>query len=254
MILMQLNAISKAFGADNILSNIKLEVKELDRIAIVGRNGSGKSTLLKIMAGVLSYDSGELIKPKDLSIGYLSQQMEIDSGKTIWNELLSVFDALQKQEIELRHIEKQLENASSFSSEEYEKLLSDYDQLQQAFQTGGGYTYESEVKSVLTGLNFHSFDYDTEISELSGGQKTRLALGKLLLQKPKLLILDEPTNHLDIATLSWLESYLNSYPGAVVIVSHDRYFLDKTVSIVYEISRHKTKKYHGSYSKFLEQK
>jgi len=254
MILMQLNAISKAFGADNILSNIKLEVKELDRIAIVGRNGSGKSTLLKIMAGVLSYDSGELIKPKDLSLGYLSQQMEIDSGKTIWNELLSVFDALQKQEIELRHIEKQLENASSFSSEEYEKLLSDYDQLQQAFQTGGGYTYESEVKSVLTGLNFHSFDYDTEISELSGGQKTRLALGKLLLQKPQLLILDEPTNHLDIATLSWLESYLNSYPGAVVIVSHDRYFLDKTVSIVYEISRHKTKKYHGSYSKFLEQK
>lgn len=254
MILMQLNGLSKSFGVDNILSNIKIEIKELDRIAIVGRNGAGKSTLLKIMAGELSHDEGDLIKPKDLTFGYLSQHMTLESGKTIWNELLTVFDALRNQEKELRSIEKKLENATDYSSEAYEKLLSDYDRLQQAFQTGGGYTYESDIKSVLNGLNFRDFDYDTQISALSGGQKTRLALGKLLLQKPQLLILDEPTNHLDIDTLTWLESYLTGYPGAVVIVSHDRYFLDKTVSIVYEISRHKTKKYHGSYSKFLEQK
>ncbi|WP_405099274.1 ABC-F family ATP-binding cassette domain-containing protein [Oceanobacillus sp. FSL H7-0719] len=254
MILMQLNALSKSFGADNILSNIKIEIRDLDRIAIVGRNGAGKSTLLKIMAGELTYDDGELIKPKDLTIGYLSQHMSLESGKTIWNELITVFDSLRKQEENLRNIEKQLESATDYASPAYEKLLADYDRLQQAFQTGGGYTYEAEIKSVLNGLNFQDYDYDTEISELSGGQKTRLALGKLLLQKPQLLILDEPTNHLDIETLSWLESYLKGYPGAVVIVSHDRYFLDKTVSIVYEIARHKTKKYHGTYSKFLEQK
>lgn len=254
MILMQLNGLSKSFGVDNILSNIKIEIKELDRIAIVGRNGAGKSTLLKIMAEELSHDEGDLIKPKDLTFGYLSQHMTLESGKTIWNELLTVFDTLRNQEKELRSIEKKLENATDYSSEAYEKLLSDYDRLQQAFQTGGGYTYESDIKSVLNGLNFQDYDYDTKISALSGGQKTRLALGKLLLQKPQLLILDEPTNHLDIDTLTWLESYLTGYPGAVVIVSHDRYFLDKTVSIVYEISRHKTKKYHGSYSKFLEQK
>lgn len=254
MILMQLNGLSKSFGVDNILSNIKIEIKELDRIAIVGRNGAGKSTLLKIMAGELSHDEGDLIKPKDLTFGYLSQHMTLESGKTIWNELLTVFDTLRNQEKELRSIEKNLENATDYSSEAYEKLLSDYDRLQQAFQTGGGYTYESDIKSVLNGLNFQDYDYDTKISALSGGQKTRLALGKLLLQKAQLLILDEPTNHLDIDTLTWLESYLTGYPGAVVIVSHDRYFLDKTVSIVYEISRHKTKKYHGSYSKFLEQK
>ncbi|MFD1851564.1 ABC-F family ATP-binding cassette domain-containing protein [Oceanobacillus bengalensis] len=254
MILMQLNGISKSFGAEEILSNIKIEVKDNDRIAIVGRNGAGKSTLLKIMASELSYDDGEFIKPKDVTVGYLSQHMALESQRTIWDEMLEVFEPLRKQEYELRKLEKQMENATNFTSPEYEKLLTDYDKKQHAFQTNGGYTYESDIKSVLTGLHFHKYDYETPITDLSGGQKTRLSLGKLLLQKPQLLILDEPTNHLDIETLSWLENYLGSYPGAVVIVSHDRYFLDKTVSIVYEISRHKTKKYHGSYSKYLEQK
>ncbi|WP_156291093.1 ABC-F family ATP-binding cassette domain-containing protein [Oceanobacillus salinisoli] len=254
MILMQINGLSKSFGAEEILSNIKLEIKENDRIAIVGRNGAGKSTLLKIMAGELSYDEGELIKPKDVTLGYLSQHMSLESGKTIWDEMLEVFHPLLEQEIELRELEKKMEKSTNLSGGAYEKLLNDYARLQVQFQTNGGYTYESDIKAVLTGLNFHNFDYGTPIADLSGGQKTRLALGKLLLQKPQLLILDEPTNHLDIETLSWLEGYLASYPGAVVIVSHDRYFLDKTVSIVYEISRHKTKKYHGSYSKYLEQK
>lgn len=245
---MQLNGLSKSFGAEEILANIKIEIKDNDRIAIVGRNGAGKSTLLKIMAGELSYDDGELFKPKDLTFGYLSQHMSLESGKTIWDEMLEVFQHLIKQEAQLRKLERQMEQATD------EKLLQEYDTLQHAFQAGGGYMYEADIKAVLTGLNFHNYDYETPISELSGGQKTRLALGKLLLTKPQLLILDEPTNHLDIDTLGWLENYLISYPGAVVIVSHDRYFLDKTVSIVYEISRHKTKKYHGSYSKFLDQK
>lgn len=254
MILMQMNGLSKAFGADEILSNIKMEVKDNDRIAIVGRNGAGKSTLLKIMAGELSYDDGELFQPKVLTIGYLSQHMSLESNQTIWDEMLAVFTELRKQEEELRLLEKQMEQTTNHSTDSYEKLLDQYDKLQQVFQRNGGYTYEADIKAVLTGLDFHHFDYQTPIETLSGGQKTRLALGKLLLKKPQLLILDEPTNHLDIDTLNWLENYLISYPGAIVIVSHDRYFLDKTVSIVYEISRHKTKKYHGTYSKFLEQK
>ncbi|MFC4559368.1 ABC-F family ATP-binding cassette domain-containing protein [Virgibacillus kekensis] len=254
MIIMQLNGVSKSFGADEILSNVKLEIKENDRIAIVGRNGAGKSTLLKIMAGEYSYDEGDLIKPKDLTTGYLSQHTGLESDKTIWNEMVEVFRDLVKQEQELRGLEKEMEQAATLSEKKYEQLLVDYDRKQQAFDAGGGYRYEADIKAVLTGLHFHDYDYDTPINELSGGQKTRLALGKLLLKKPDLLILDEPTNHLDIDTLSWLENYLAGYPGAVTIVSHDRYFLDKTVSIVYEISRHKTKKYHGSYSKFLEQK
>ena len=254
MILMQLNGISKSFGAEEILSNIKIEIKDKDRIAIVGRNGAGKSTLLKIMAQELSYDEGEFFQPKDLTFGYLSQHMTLESGKTIWDEMLEVFSHLKSLEKQLRALEKEMEKACELSGEEYDKVLKEYDKLQLAYQTDGGYTYESDIRAVLSGLNFESFDYDTPIAELSGGQKTRLALGKLLLQKPQLLILDEPTNHLDIDTLSWLENYLVSYPGAIVIVSHDRYFLDKTVSIVYEISRHKTRKYHGSYSKYLEQK
>ncbi|WP_087974566.1 ABC-F family ATP-binding cassette domain-containing protein [Oceanobacillus rekensis] len=254
MILMQLNGISKSFGAEEILANIKIEIKDNDRVAIVGRNGAGKSTLLKIMAGELSYDEGDFFKPKELTFGYLSQHMTLESGKTIWDEMIDVFAQLKLQEKQLRALEKDMENASNLAGEEYEKLLKDYDKLQLAYQSGGGYTYESDIKSVLTGLNFADYDYNKPIMELSGGQKTRLALGKLLLQKPKLLILDEPTNHLDIDTLSWLENYLVSYPGAIVIVSHDRYFLDKTVTIVYEIARHKTRKYHGSYSKYLEQK
>ncbi|WP_042225416.1 ABC-F family ATP-binding cassette domain-containing protein [Oceanobacillus manasiensis] len=254
MILMQVNGISKAFGAEEILSNIKLEVKENDRIALVGRNGAGKSTLLKIMAGELTYDRGELFKPKDLTIGYLSQHTALDSNLTIWDEMLSVFSELVNKEKEIRKLEQKMADSATLSETAYEKVLHDYDQLQQIYQQSGGYTYEADIKAVLTGLHFQDYDYNTPITELSGGQKTRLALGKLLLTKPQLLILDEPTNHLDIDTLGWLENYLVSYPGAVLIVSHDRYFLDKTVSIEYEISRHKTKKYHGSYSKYLDQK
>lgn len=254
MILMQLNGISKAFGAEEILSNIKMEIKDNERIAIVGRNGAGKSTLLKIMAGELSYDTGDFFKPKDLTFGYLSQHMSLESGKTIWKEMLDVFAPLLAMETKLRELESQMADATKLDQNAYQQLLEKYDKLTHEYQSKGGYTYQAEIKSVLNGLSFGDYDYNTQITDLSGGQKTRLTLGKLLLQKPQLLILDEPTNHLDIDTLTWLENYLVNYPGAIVIVSHDRYFLDKTVSIVYEISRHHSKKYHGTYSDYLAQK
>ncbi|MED3548833.1 ABC-F family ATP-binding cassette domain-containing protein [Cytobacillus praedii] len=255
MILLQVNQLMKNFGADPILSNIKLEVQTRDRIALVGRNGAGKSTLLKIIAGQMSYDSGEIIKPKDVKIGYLAQNTGLESDQSIWNEMLTVFAHFQTQEKELRRLEERMSDPEAMENQqEYERILSEYDKRQVQFKEEGGYQYESDIRSVLHGLNFHSFSYDTKVSTLSGGQKTRLALGKLLLTKPDILILDEPTNHLDIDTLTWLEQYLQSYDGAILIVSHDRYFLDKVVTQVYELSRLQIRKYTGNYSAYLDQK
>lgn len=255
MIYLQVNGLTKRYGAELILSNIKLEVKEKDRIAIVGRNGAGKSTLLKIIAGELSFDEGEIHKPKDITIGYLAQQMDFDSSETIWDEMLKIFHDLLQQEKKIRTLEKKMGDPNVLKNQqEYDDLLHQYDQLQEAFTQAGGYLYESEIKAVLHGLDFPEEVWDKKVHTLSGGQKTRLSLGKLLLSKPDLLLLDEPTNHLDIHTLTWLEAYLMNYPGAVVIVSHDRYFLDKTVQLVYEISRTKSQKYYGNYSDYLIQK
>ena len=255
MILLQINKLEKNFGADTILSNIKLEVQTRDRIALVGRNGAGKSTLLKIIAGQLSYDAGEMIKPKEVEIGYLAQNTGLESERSIWDEMLTVFKHLQNQERELRSLELKMADPDLLANKkEYERILADYDRLQLQFKEQGGYQYESDIRSILHGLSFQTFSYDTKISTLSGGQKTRLALGKLLLTKPDILILDEPTNHLDIETLSWLEQYLQGYNGAILIVSHDRYFLDKVVTQVNELSRRQIKKYHGNYSAYLEQK
>lgn len=255
MILMQVNQITKRYGAELILSNIKLEVQTNDRIAIVGRNGAGKSTLLKIMAEHLPYDEGTIYKPKDVSVGYLAQDTGLESSRSIWEEMLSVFQELIDQEKELRSMEAKMGDSDLLGDETaYQSLLAAYDSKQQAFRTNGGYQYEADIKAVLNGLNFQDISWNLSITDLSGGQKTRLALGKLLLAKPDILILDEPTNHLDIETLSWLESYLNNYSGAIVIVSHDRYFLDKTVQSVYEISRNRSTRFHGNYSKYLDQK
>lgn len=255
MILLQINQLSKYYGAELILSNMKLEVQNKDRIALVGRNGAGKSTLLKIIAGQLSHDGGEIIKPKGVTIGYMAQDTGLESDLTIWDEMLTVFRDLIEQEKELRRLEADMARPDIFENETiYRKVLNEYDTLMVAFKEKGGYQYEADIRSVLHGLQFADFDYTTPISTLSGGQKTRLALGKLLLRKPDILILDEPTNHLDIETLSWLEQYLQSYQGAVLIVSHDRYFLDKVVNLVYEISRNNMKKYHGNYSSYLEGK
>ncbi|WP_281962613.1 ABC-F family ATP-binding cassette domain-containing protein [Bacillus cereus] len=255
MILLQVNALSKLYGAETILANIKLEVQTKDRIALVGRNGAGKSTLLKIIAGELSHDGGEIIKPKDVSIGYLAQNTGLETSLTIWDEMLTVFTHLQQMETKLRRLEQEMGKEENFSNEAtYERLLADYDQLQLNYKDQGGYQYEADIRSILSGLGFPVETHQTTISTLSGGQKTRLALGKLLLTKPDLLILDEPTNHLDIETLTWLEQYLQGYPGAILIVSHDRYFLDKLVTQVYEISNKESRRFVGNYSKYLDLK
>ncbi|EAF7014778.1 ABC-F type ribosomal protection protein [Listeria monocytogenes] len=255
MILLQVQQISKFFGAEVILDNIKLEVKTGDRIALVGRNGAGKSTLLKIFAGKMSYDGGTISKPKSVEIGYLAQNTGLESSKTIWDEMLSVFDSLRKMEADLRKMELRLGEPELYNDpEKYQALMTDYDTLQHTFKESGGYTYEAEIRSVLNGLRFYPEDYEVEIASLSGGQKTRLALAKLLLAKQDILVLDEPTNHLDIETLAWLETYLQNYHGSLLIVSHDRYFLDKVVNQVYEISRTKIDYYKGNYSSFVNQK
>lgn len=255
LILLQVNALSKLYGAETILANIKLEVQAKDRIALVGRNGAGKSTLLKIIAGELSHDGGEIIKPKDVSIGYLAQNTGLETSLTIWNEMLTVFTHLQQMETKLRRLEQEMGKEENFSNEAtYERLLADYDQLQLDYKDQGGYQYEADIRSILSGLGFPVETHQTTISTLSGGQKTRLALGKLLLTKSDLLILDEPTNHLDIETLTWLEQYLQGYPGAILIVSHDRYFLDKLVTQVYEISNKESRRFVGNYSKYLDLK
>ncbi|EAG6559358.1 ABC transporter ATP-binding protein [Listeria monocytogenes] len=255
MILLQVQQISKFFGAEVILDNIKLEVKTGDRIALVGRNGAGKSTLLKIIAGKMSYYGGTISKPKSVEIGYLAQNTGLESSKTIWDEMLSVFDSLRKMEADLRKMELRLGEPELYNDpEKYQALMTDYDTLQHTFKESGGYTYEAEIRSVLNGLRFYPEDYEVEIASLSGGQKTRLALAKLLLAKQDILVLDEPTNHLDIETLAWLETYLQNYHGSLLIVSHDRYFLDKVVNQVYEISRTKIDYYKGNYSSFVNQK
>ncbi|MGH0432584.1 ABC-F family ATP-binding cassette domain-containing protein [Bacillus hominis] len=253
MILLQVNGLSKLYGAETILANIKLEVQTKDRIALVGRNGAGKSTLLKIIAGELSHDGGEIIKPKDVSMGYLAQNTGLETSLTIWDEMLTVFTHLQQMETKLRRLEQEMGKEENFSNAAiYEKLLTDYDQLQLDYKDQGGYQYEADIRSILSGLGFPVETHQTTISTLSGGQKTRLALGKLLLTRPDLLILDEPTNHLDIETLTWLEQYLQGYPGAILIVSHDRYFLDKLVTQVYEISNKESRRFVGNYSKYLD--
>lgn len=255
MILLQINQLTKYYGAELILSNMKLEVQNRDRIALVGRNGAGKSTLLKIIAGQISYDGGELIRPKGITIGYLAQDTGLESTLSIWGEMLTVFSELLEKEKDLRRLEESMADPKVFENDAlYQKVLKEYDELQISFKDQGGYQFEADIRSVLHGLQFADYDVSTPISTLSGGQKTRLALGKLLLKKPDILILDEPTNHLDIETLSWLEQYLQGYHGAVLIVSHDRYFLDKVVNQVYEISRNAIKKFHGNFSAYLVKK
>lgn len=255
MIVLQVNNVSKSYVTDEILNGVKLEVQHRDRVALVGRNGAGKSTLLKIISGQISYDSGEIIIPKDVRIGYLDQHTGLESARTIWEEMMTIFEPLKKQEQRLRELEQQMANPAIYENQtEYSRIMAEYDQLQHDFKDSGGYQYEADTRSILHGMKFYSEMYDQPISSLSGGQRTRLALAKLLLTKPDLLILDEPTNHLDIETLSWLENYLKGYTGAILMVSHDRYFLDQIVNIVYEVSRTRVTKFVGNYSDYLDQK
>ncbi|MFK8794780.1 ABC-F family ATP-binding cassette domain-containing protein [Planococcus plakortidis] len=255
MIVLQVNQIHKSFGAEEIISGAKLEVQHRDRVALVGRNGAGKSTLLKIIAGEMSYDSGDLIMPKDLTIGYLEQQTDLNSDATIWQEMMKIFSHFREQETKLRQLEAAMADPAVYNdADRNAKVMQEYDLLQTNFKDAGGYQFEADTRAVLHGMKFYPEDYEKKITSLSGGQKTRLMLAKLLLAKPQLLILDEPTNHLDIETLSWLENYLKNYPGAILIVSHDRYFLDQVVTLVYEVSRKKVRKFTGNYSRYLSEK
>ena len=253
MILLQANQIARYFGADTLFENIHLEVASKARIGLVGRNGAGKSTLLKIIANIEAPDVGQVIKNKQATLGYLAQDTGLDSTETIWNEMLKAFDTVRQMEARMRDVEVAIGETPE-SDSRYTSLLKEYDQLQHDFNEQNGYGYENEIRSVLHGFKFDESFYDKEISTLSGGQKTRLALARMLLVKPDILILDEPTNHLDIETLAWLEDYLQGYSGALLIVSHDRYFLDRVVNEIYEISRHKIRHYTGNYSRYLDLK
>ena len=253
MILLQANQIARYFGADTLFENIHLEVASKARIGLVGRNGAGKSTLLKIIANIEAPDVGQVIKNKQATLGYLAQDTGLDSTETIWNEMLKAFDKVRQMEARMRDVEVAIGETPE-SDSRYTSLLKEYDQLQHDFNEQNGYGYENEIRSVLHGFKFDESFYDKEISTLSGGQKTRLALARMLLVKPDILILDEPTNHLDIETLAWLEDYLQGYSGALLIVSHDRYFLDRVVNEIYEISRHKIRHYTGNYSRYLDLK
>lgn len=255
MILLQVQQVARYFGADTLFENVSLDVSDNSRIALVGRNGVGKSTLLKMIIGNESPDAGQITKKKGLTIGYLAQNTGLESDKTIYAEMLSVFERLQIMEKNLHEMEAKIADpGADHSYSAYSQLLNQYDQLLHDFEEQNGYGYEAEVRSVLHGFHFEQEDYDRKISSLSGGQKTRLALAKLLLEQRDLLILDEPTNHLDIDTLTWLEGYVQNYKGALLIVSHDRYFLDRIVNEVYEISHHHSSYYKGNYSAYIDQK
>lgn len=251
MIILQGNKIERSFSGDVLFDNINIQVDEKDRIALVGRNGAGKSTLLKILVGEEAPTSGEINTKRDLSLSYLAQDSRFESENTIFDEMLHVFDDVRSMESRLRKMEMQM---AELTGDTFDKLLSDYDRLSEEFRVKGGFTYEAEIKAILNGFKFDESMWQMKISELSGGQNTRLALAKMLLEKPELLVLDEPTNHLDIETIAWLENYLVNYQGALIIVSHDRYFLDKVATITLDLTKHSLDRYVGNYSKFMDLK
>ena len=253
MILLQTSKLTKLYSGTPILENVQFEVKKGERIAVVGRNGAGKSTLLKMIADEIDFDSGEIHKPQSVVLGYFAQSSHVNSNDTIYNEMLSVFAETIKLKGQLEELSLKMAEEDP-SSEQYLRIIEQYQNLNHRFELMSGYTYESEINNILNRFKFNEIGFDQKISNLSGGQKTRLALAKLLLQKPDVLILDEPTNHLDIDTIEWLEGYLKKYSGAVVIVSHDRYFIDQIATTVYEIEYRKCTKYKGNYSDYIDQK
>lgn len=251
MIILQANKIERSFAGEVLFDNITLQVDERDRIALVGKNGAGKSTLLKILVGEEEPTSGEINKKKEISLSYLAQDSRFESENTIYDEMLHVFDDLRRTEQQLRQMELEM---GEKSGDDLNKLMSDYDRLSENFRQAGGFTYEADIRAILNGFKFDESMWQMKIAELSGGQNTRLALAKMLLEKPNLLVLDEPTNHLDIETIAWLENYLVNYSGALIIVSHDRYFLDKVATITLDLTKHSLDRYVGNYSRFVELK
>lgn len=243
--------ISKAFGVEQILKDISFHIEEKEKIAIVGINGSGKTTLLKIIMGEESADSGQVVLSKDTTVGYLSQHQDISFDNTVYAEMLETKKHIIEAEAKIRQLELDMKHADG---EELERILETYNRLTSKYDRENGYAYESEITGVLKGLGFDKSDYDRHINTLSGGQKMRIALGRLLLTKPDIIILDEPTNHLDMNSIAWLEGFLASYPGSVIIVSHDRYFIDKIATKVIEIDNTKSIIYHGNYTYYASKR
>lgn len=253
MLLLQTKNVLRRFGADVLFHDVNLQINEHARVALVGRNGAGKTTLLKMIANITTPDEGTITRVKGLKIGYLAQDQGLDSQNTIWHELDTVFSPLHDLAAQIQENEKQLAHLDD-QDPTYQRTLNHYDQLQQRYKEAGGYDYQSRMRGVLTGFGFSKDMDDLSVNSLSGGQKTKLALAKILLQQPQLLILDEPTNHLDMNVLAWLEDYLKSYPGALLVVSHDRYFLDRVVNEIYDLDNQTLRHYRGNYSAFTKQK
>ncbi|WP_099975127.1 ABC-F family ATP-binding cassette domain-containing protein [Lactobacillus terrae] len=251
MILLQANNITKNFGTENLFSNVNLEVQDHSRIGLVGRNGVGKSTLLKIISQEEPYTDGTISIKKDTSIGYLAQDSGLNLDNLVFDEMEHVFDDLKIMEKKLHEVEAKLGDTDA---DNYQDILNQYDQIQNDFKENNGYGYQSEIRSVLKGFGFDEEYWNVKISTLSGGEKSRLAMVKLLLENNDILLLDEPTNHLDIDTVEWLENYLRGYKGALVIVSHDQYFLDKVTNEIVEINQHSSTHYSGNYSFYLQEK
>lgn len=243
--------ISKAFAENKVLENISFHIEDYEKAAIVGINGAGKTTLLRIIVGEMQSDSGLVVLSKDKSLGYLAQNDAVDTANTIYEELLSVKQELIDLERRIRECEISMQTADE---NELEKLMKQYTTLTHAFEIGDGYAYKSEITGVLKGLGFEEDEFEKSVSTLSGGQKTRVALGRLLLLKPNLIILDEPTNHLDMSSITWLETYLLNYRGAVIIVSHDRYFLDRIANKVIELDNTKATVFTGNYTDYAAKK
>lgn len=255
MILLQLNDISKSFDGEDIFTNVDFEIKTGERIGIVGRNGAGKSTLMKLIAGVEDYDHGHISKIKNLTIGYLTQQMTLNSEATVFEEMAKPFTHLKNMEQLIKQETDWLaQHGNDYESLDYQQHMERYESLSSQFEHQDGYQYESKIKTILHGLNFTETDFDRPINDFSGGQKTCLSLAQMLLNNPDLLLLDEPTNHLDMETTQWLEDYLKYFQGAIVIISHDRYFLDKIVTQVYDVALGEVKHYVGNYERFIEQR
>ena len=243
--------VSKAFGTEEILKKVSFHIEENEKAAIVGVNGAGKSTLLKILIGELSADEGEVTIAKNASIGYLAQYQEVSADLTIYEEVLSAKADIIEMETQIRSFEEQMKHCEG---SELDALMERYHTFLQEFEAKGGYYYKSEVSGILRGLGFSEDMFDRRLNELSGGQKTRVSLAKLLVRKPDILLLDEPTNHLDLSSITWLEGFLKGYKGAVILVSHDRYFLDRIVTKVVEVFLHQAHVYAGNYSQYSQKK
>ena len=243
--------ISKSFGEKVILEDASFHIEEREKAALIGNNGAGKTTLLRIIMNELHADSGQVVLMKDKQIGYLAQYQDVQGHRTVYEELLSTKQYIIDMEERMRSMELEMKHASG---EELDRLMNSYTRLTHEFELENGYAYKSELMGVLNGLGFAEEDFNKQVATLSGGQKTRVALGKLLISKPDILLLDEPTNHLDMESIAWLETYLLNYPGAVFIVSHDRYFLDKVVTKVVEIEAGHVRMYSGNYSAYAEKK